>query len=662
MSYSDNSNAYGRQAFPNIFREGRLGKFKTNNRCKYAACSVSNYNTWDGFVTERELHRDEVIAETNAAILTNQGAYPDESGEGRIYPKQLAIYDDRFVPGMRQIADLWRRTAPRRTVLLSQILHGGRYGGYALDYCWQPSNVPQKIAHFGKPPRAMTKDDIAKCIEDHASAARRLVAAGFDGVEITAFTGYILANFNSKFTNRRTDEYGGSIENRGRFMVELLQALRKAIGDHLIVGVRLNSTEQLPEGNSDEECIEFMKMARDAGVDYISNVIAWHESDNGALGRHLPPDYWMNLLEPIRRKVDKVALCFGPQLRDPFIAEKALAEGVIDYWELCRPFLADPDLLNKAAKNDAAAIKPCIGDLMCISKFMQAQPYLCTCNPSLGHEKDQEYVPAPVVLKKRVMVIGGGPGGIEAALQAHKRGHEVAIFEKSDKLGGQLLSAGRDMYGGYNYLNLLDWYEDQIRREGFDVYLESEVTPQLIRNFEPDAVVLATGSMIESPDIPGIGRTNVVDAFDVLQDKTQIAGSQVAIIGGGKVGCPVAFKLTSTGKHVTMIERNKQITFDVPASYKWRYTLWSRERDNMYVYTQAVPLEITDEGVLIRKRDGEKALVKAETVVLAYRRSVQDLIDYLDMNVDELIVVGDAIRPRYLYTAIHEGYKAGNRV
>ncbi|MDQ7784406.1 MAG: FAD-dependent oxidoreductase [Desulfomonilaceae bacterium] len=662
MSTRPNANAYGRQAFPNIFQEGYLGKFKTTNRCKYAACSVSNYNTWNGFVTERELYRDEVIAQTGAAILTNQGAYPDASGEGRIYPKQLAIYDDRFIPGMKEIVDVWRKTAPPSTVLLAQILHGGRYGGYALDYCWQPSDVPQKIAHFGKPPREMTKDDIAKCVEDHANAAKRFIAAGFDGVEVTAFTGYILANFNSKFTNRRTDEYGGSIENRGRFMVELLQALRKAIGDHLIVGVRLNSTEQLPGGNTDEECIEFMKMAQDVGVDYVSNVIAWHESDNGALGRHLAPDHWMNLLEPIRKKVDKVALCFGPQLRDPFIAEKALSAGLIDYWELCRPFLADPDLLNKTARNDAEAIKPCIGDLMCISKFMQAQPYLCTCNPMLGHEQDQEYVPAPVVIKKRVMVVGGGPGGIEAALQAHKRGHEVAIFEKGDRLGGQLLSAGRDMYGGYNYLNLLDWYEEQIRRQGIDVYLEAEATPRLVRKFEPDAVILATGSTIEEPNIPGIDNGNVVRAFDVLQEKVEVVGSHVAIIGGGKVGCPIAFKLTAAGKDVTIIEKNRQITFDVPASFKWRYTLWSRERDNMHWYTEAVPLEINEEGVRILKVDGEETTIKADTVVLAYRRSVQGLIDYLDMNVDEVIVVGDAVKPRYLYTAIHEGFKAGNRV
>lgn len=661
MGTRQNANVYGQQAFPNIFREGKLGKFTTNNRCKYAACSVSNYNTYSGFVTERELHRDKVIAETGAAILTNQGAYPDLTGEGRIYPRQLAICDDRFIPGMRQITDMWRQTAPANTVLLAQVLHGGRYGGYELDYCWQPSAVPQKIMHFGKPPREMTKEDIAQCIEDHANAAKRCITAGFDGVEITAFTGYLLANFNSTFTNKRTDEYGGALENRGRFMVELLQGLRKAVGDHLIVGVRLNGTEQLPGGNTDEECVEFMKMAQDAGVDYISVVIAWHESDEGALGRHLPPDHWLYLLENIKQKVT-IPIAYGPQLRDPFIAEKTLAQGLTDFWELCRPFLADPDLLNKTARNDAEAIKPCIGDLMCISKFMQAQPYLCTCNPALGHEQDQEYVPAPVVIKKKAMVIGGGPGGIEAALQAHKRGQEVAIFEKNDALGGQLLSAGCDMYGGYNYLNLVDWYEEQLRRAGINVYLNTDVTPKVIRKYNPDVVILATGAKIEVPNIPGASNANVYSAFDVLQNNVEIQGSRVAIIGAGKVGCPIGFRLSSAGKEVTLIERNRQIGWDVPASYKWRYTLWFRERNNLIAYTEAKPIEITDEGVKILKADGEEVLVRADAVVLAYRQSVQDLIDYLDMNVDEVVIVGDAVKPRYIYTAIHEGYKAGNKI
>ena len=662
------SPVFGRDNFPNIFKPGRIGAFQLNNRVKYAACSVSNYNSYDGFVSDRELARDEVIAQTGAAVLTNQGAYPDPAGEGKVYPRQLAIYDDRYISGMSRISRLWRRTARPGTMFLAQILHGGRYGGFDLDYCMQPSETPQKVKKF-KAPRQMTRDDIQRCIEDHARAAKRLVASGFDGVEVTCFTGYLLANFNSKYTNKRTDEYGGSVENRARFMVELVQAIRGEIGDKLVVGVRLSGTEQLPGGNTDEECVEFMRIAESVGVDYISVVIAWHESDNGALGRHLPPDHWLYLLENIRRNV-KGPLCYGPQLRDPFIAEKTLGEGLIDYWELCRPFLCDPDLLNKTAQGRPEDIKPCIGDLMCISKFVQGQPYLCTCNPRLGHEKDPEYNPLPVFRRKKVMVVGGGPAGIEAALMAHRRGHEVALFEKSDRLGGQLLSAGGDPKGGYQYLNLADWYCDQVEKAGFDVFLNTEASGEEIFwkywPYLPDVVILAAGARIRRPDIPGIEGDNVYSAFDVLRGLVKPVGEKIAIIGGGKVGNPLALKLHEQGGRVTIVERNRKIHWDLAASYKFRNVAWlleaAEERNELEVLTSASPLEITETGVRIALADGDERWIEADNVILAEREAEQGLVDLLTINADELVIVGDSVRPRFLYTAIHEGYKAGCRV
>jgi 2,4-dienoyl-CoA reductase (NADPH2) len=659
---------YGRDNFPNLFKPGLIGRFQLNNRVKYAACSVSNYNSYDGFVSPRELSRDEVIAQTGAAVLTNQGAYPDAVGEGKVYPRQLAIYDDRYISSMKQISTLWRKTARPGTLFLSQILHGGRYGGFDLDYCMQPSEVPQKIKKF-KSPRQMTKDDIQRCIEDHAQAARRLVEAGFDGVEVTCFTGYLLANFNSKYTNQRTDEYGGSVENRARFMAELVQAIRKEIGDHLVVGVRLSGTEQLPGGNTDEECVEFMKIAESVGVDYISVVIAWHESDNGALGRHLPPDHWLYLLENIRQNV-KGPLCYGPQLRDPFIAEKTLGEGLIDFWELCRPFLCDPDLLNKAARGHPEEIKPCIGDLMCISKFVQGQPYLCTCNPRLGHEADPEYNPLPIVRRKKVMVIGGGPAGIETALQLHRRGHDVAIFEKSDRLGGQLLSAGGDPKGGYQYLNLVDWYEDQVEKAGIDVHLNTNVTAETIFwrywPYMPDVVVLAAGARIQVPDIPGAIGENVFNALDVLRNNVTPPGDRIVIIGGGKVGNPLALKLHELGKKVVIVEKNRRVHWDLAASYKFRNVAWlleaAQERNELEMITSTVPLEISSHGVRVKGETGEERWIEVDSVILAVREANQDLLDMLTINADEQVIVGDAVRPRFLYTAIHEGYKAGCRI
>jgi len=672
MSKAKDIQSYGRESFPNIFKEGQIGKFKTLNRCKHAACSISNYNTYAGFVSQRELNRDEVIAKTGAGILTNQGVYPDSTGEGKTYPRQLACYDDRFIPGLRNVAQLWRRIAPEGTLLLAQIIHGGRYGGIDVDRYWQPSaGVPRTVYFVGRPGAPtpdcveMSKEDIARSVEDHINAAQRLIRAGFDGIEITCFGGYLLSNFLSKLTNKRTDEYGGSVENRARFMIELCQGIRKAIGDHLIVGVRLSSDELLPEGNTREECIEIMKIAQDeAGVDYISALVAWHESPEGSWGREKKPDHFLYSLENIKKNVS-IPLAFGPQVRDPFVAEKALAEGLMDYWEMCRPFLADPDLLNKTARNDTKAIKLCINCLWCGAKFGKGQPYICSINPTMGHEKDPEYQPNPILWPKKVMIIGGGPAGCEAALEAAKRGHRVTIFDRNDRLGGQLLAAGGDTYGGFSYMTLVEWYEEMVRRERIDVCLNTEVTVELIVKFSPDVAILAAGAKVATPNIPGVANDNVFSAYDILKAKVQVKGSKVAVLGATTVGFAVGHRLYGEGKEVIFIEKGPaEFKRDVIRNYAWRYRLWFKKSKDKGVdsVTNAEPIEITDQGVKVLLKTGEQKMVEADSVVLVERATDQALIDFLTENVDVFEMVGDVIKPRNIYSSVHEGFKAGRRV
>src|SRR3990170_462333 len=267
--------------FAHLFQPGKIGKLNVPNRVKYAACCISNYCTPEGFTSPREFARMEVIARCGAGIITYQGAYPDEKGEGRAYYRQLAIYSDKFIPSLARVADLIHRNG---ALACQQILHGGRYGGIELDYCLQPSATPQTLRHF-RPPREMTKAEIKRAVQDHAQACRRAVQAGFDIVEITSFMGYLLADFLSGFTNQRADEYGGSLENRCRFMNEVIAETKSLLPDTPLI-VRLNGVELMEEygGNTREECLEIMKIAEKAGCDMISVVIGWHESRIGALG------------------------------------------------------------------------------------------------------------------------------------------------------------------------------------------------------------------------------------------------------------------------------------------------------------------------------------------------------------------------------------------
>lgn len=647
--------------FPHVFGQGKIGKFTVRNRVKYAACCVSNFNTRDGFVSEREFARDRVIANTGASIMTNQGAYPDKSGEGKAYHSQLCINDDKYIPGIQRIADLFHE---HEAVAIQQILHGGRYGGIDLGYCIQPSDTPQTLKHF-RPPRAMNKDEIAQAIEDHTAAAVRCVKAGYDGVEVTSFLGYLMSCFLSKFVNKRTDEYGGTLEKRARFMVEIIQALRKTVGPDRLVVIRLNGTELMDEfgGNTEDECIEIMKIAADSGVDLISMVIGWHESRQGALGRDVSRTEWLYLAEKAKKSIGDVPLAFGPRLSDPWEADKAIANGVFDFWEICRPLLSDPEMVHKIRNGHPERVKPCIGCMLCLAKMFYDQPYICAVNPRLGHEIEPEYSITPAVVKKKVMVIGGGPAGLEAAIAASQRGHDVTIFEATERLGGSLIPSAKDVSGGEVLLELLQYYIYRIEDLNISVRFNTAVTRRVVAEFDPDVAIVATGFQIKKPTFPGADSEIVRDAWQSLRgNQLDNSGPNVVVLGGGKVGLTIAEVMAKQGKKCIIVESKKRVDFDVSTTFKWRHSALVKQL-KIQVFTEADVIGIENASVRIRDKEGNDKNLPADVVVTAGPLEPnQNLVHELEYFCDELYLIGDAMVPRSLYNAIHEGYKLGARI
>jgi 2,4-dienoyl-CoA reductase (NADPH2) len=652
------TNGLGIAKYPNIFSPMKIGSFTCRNRVKYAACSVSNFNSRDGSITDREYARMEVISRTGAGIITNQGAYPDLQGAGKAYYRQLSIADDQYIPGFRKIAEMIHGAG---AIAIQQILHAGRYGGVDLDHCVQPSDVPQTLRHF-RPPREISRENIRGSIQDHCDASRRALEAGFDGVEITAFMGYLLANFLSPFTNRRTDEYGGSLENRGRFMVELLTAVRQSIGKEKLLIIRLNGDELMDDrgGNSPAECIEFMKMAEQAGADCISIVVGWHESTRGALGRDVHDDQWLPLAENASRAV-KVPVAFGPRFCDPVKAEVALARNAFGLWEVCRPFLADPELLHKVAQDRLEEIRPCVGGLLCLSRMFRNLPYICAVNPRLGHEVEPEYALRPARIRKKVLVIGGGPGGLECAFIAAQRGHSVVLCERSDHLGGQLIAASREIGGGQIFQDLVRYYEVMLKKWQVVVRLETQATAKLCAEIAPDVSVVAAGSEMQPFDIPGMEQNHVVIAHDILEEGAP-CGERIAVVGGERIGLVAAEYLASRGKQVTLIGTGKRLGEDVIATFKWRHAAWVKEL-HIETLLNARVKGITREGVIAEAADGSGRFVPADTVVVALpRKPRQDLLTELEFVCDELYIIGDAVKPRSMHNAIREGYLIGIRI
>ncbi|HEY1360755.1 MAG TPA: NAD(P)/FAD-dependent oxidoreductase [Xanthobacteraceae bacterium] len=652
----------GERALEKLFEPASWGRFRVKNRIKYGACCVSNYNSRDGFITERELARTRVIAGTGCGIITNQGAYPDPLGEGKAYFSQVALYDDKFIPQFEKIAGYIREAG---AVAIQQILHAGRYGGIDLGYCIQPSVVPQTLPHF-RPPREITREQIRETIRQHAQAARRAIKAGFDGTEITSFMGYLLASFNSRFTNRRTDEYGGSIENRGRFMREMVDSIKQATPDHPLV-VRLSGAELMDKwgGNDEEECLVLMQQAADCGVDMISITVGWQEAPDSSIGRDVPPGHWNRLAARAKKLLPHTPVAFGVRLPDPIMADRCLSEGQFDFWEVCRPLLADPELIHKAAEGRLDETRRCVGSLNCLSRVFRDLPYTCTMNPALGHEVDPAYAVTPAAVAKRIMVVGAGPAGMECAIAAVRRGHKVTVLERGDCIGGSLIGyAAHDLAHKEDLASVVGYYRVMARKLGIDVRLNTAVDPRLMRGLlhQYDAAVVATGARIDIGTLPAPERPGIlVDARDVALGRIA-PGRRVVVLGGGKIGLTLAESLKTSGSEVVVVEREKRIAGDVMPTWKWRHSAWIEEL-GIPTHTGSRVLRVAADHIVIATEKGDEQRIEADMVIAASpSRSNQELMAELEWSIDELHGCGDALLPGGLTQAIRDGYRLGCRI
>lgn len=512
----------------------------------------------------------------------------------------------------------------------------------------------------------MTKEQIRAVVMQHAEAARRAIRAGFDGTEVTSFMGYLLANFNSRFTNQRTDEYGGSVENRGRFMRELIDAIKQATPDNPLV-IRLNGAELMDRwgGNSEDECFELMQQAVDCGVDMISVTVGWQEAPESSIGRDVAPGHWNYLAAKAKKLFPNTLITFGNRLPDPVMADQCIADGVFDYWEVCRPMLADPELLHKAAEDRLDEVRRCIGSLNCLSRLFRDLPYTCAMNPTLGHEVEPEYQITPAAVKKKIMVIGAGPAGMEAAITAKKRGHDVTVFEKGDRIGGNLLAyAGNDLARPDDLFSVVRHYEVMAKKLGIEIRFNTEANAKFMRSIlhQYDVCLVAAGARTDMAAYRHIeGAERLVDVLDVAHGKVEPA-RRIVMIGAGKIGLTLAESLTKKGHEVVIVEAEKRIAGDVMPSFKWRHSAWIEELE-IRTLTSTELVRVSADGATVKSAKGDEIFLPADMVVVSGpRKSNHDLFHEFQWMVDELHGAGDAVIARGLDAAIHEGYRMGVRI
>jgi 2,4-dienoyl-CoA reductase-like NADH-dependent reductase (Old Yellow Enzyme family)/thioredoxin reductase len=577
------------------------------------------------------------------------------SSEGVVSANQARIDENRHIEGLSRIAAAIKSEG---AVAAIQVHHAGRQTSSRVigRNPLAPSPLPCPAIRGDVEP--LTIGGIQEIIGKFSDAAVRAREAGFELLEIHGAHGYLINQFLSAYSNIREDEYGGNLAGRVRFATEVVTEIRRRVGPQYPLSFKISAQEFVPDGLTVAESIEMLKLLIDAGIDAVQ-VSAGNDSTPEWICQpmFMPKACLADSAAQVKQALDIPVMAVG-RINDPWTAEKVIQSGKADLVCIGRGLMADPEMPNKAREGRFDEIRICIACNTCMQSIFKKGRLECLVNPILGREKEMQIVPART--PRKVMVIGGGPGGMNTAWVAAKRGHEVHLYEKQPFLGGQLVPGSQTPYKR-EMQSLIHFQQKQVELNGVICHLGCEANPATVKELDPDVVILATGSKPVIPQVEGIDHP-IVFSFDAILNGKGRKGRDTVVIGGGATGCEVAYHLTEQGSRVTIVEMAPKIGGDLESVTRRLLIRKLKERDTRLLAGHRL-LAVESDGVRVADPDNREKKIIAQRVVIAIGiRSNNAIHDQVKALGYETHIIGDCLEPRTAKAAILDGARLGRSI
>ncbi|MGN0734152.1 MAG: FAD-dependent oxidoreductase [Emergencia sp.] len=647
MAYKNN--------YPNLFKPIKIGNLVMKNRIFSAPTSL-NWGAVDGNLTLDTIAYYEEKAKGGAAVVT-MGESIVHTATGKSHDRQIELDNPTSLVSLSQLARAIKRHG---AIPSAELSHGGKWGGLVSmagsmkegKVSYGPSAEMTEAGEV----KEMPEELLLEVIESFGKGAAVLKRAGFEMCMVHAGHNWFFGQFLSPHSNHRTDAYGGSFENRAKPLVMALESIRRHVGPGFPIEVRISADEFLADGITLEEGIKLAKLIEDK-CDLINVSAGLHEDLELYLRTH-PTQFAekganVYLAEAIRKEVNVPISTVGA-IVDPEMMEEIIASGKADIVELGRPLLADPQLPNKLRQGREKEIRRCLRCMSCFGASLKTETTICTVNPATGNEYNEWIAKSQPTSPKKVLIAGGGPGGMQAAITAAQRGHDVTLYEKTGSLGGALHFAKHVdfKYDMYTFAEVLAY---EVEKYGVKVHLNTPVTRDIVESEAPDVLMLATGAKPVTPSIPGIDGDNVMFAESIYGQEDK-AGEKAVVLGGGLVGCETAAHLARMGKEVTLVELRDDVAADAEIFYQTAVKLDLKKHD-VRVLTNTSGKEISSEGLLTVSADGGEELIKADIVLNAVGYYADNkLFEELADSAPVVHRIGDCRRPGKVYDAVTNGY------